>query len=600
MIKCSIKNFLILFTCGIILFLEVKAASDGIEDGVIVAPVLRATGWLRESATHHASRDRLIAMGAEHLHDSHPRMLAMLGSSSPPTSVDLSSQFPPVFDQGQLGSCVDNALVGAVMYNLMKQGLPNPNMRSRLYLYYYARYYCGLDNDDSEEGTDGGSYISDGILALVNHGVCLESAWPYYDKVSAFPSKFTVQPSTIFDTEAATCKLFVSTQHPGLSSSIYSTSIGSGLATGASITDNTDAPYFSYAPSASTIKGFLASGVPVVCGFTCYNSTFYYMANGGVVPVPPYGKWGGESDGEYGGHCVVFAGYNDGMTSTLSKDTGKKGPGYFLMRNSWGAGVGLTSPPEHSGYFWLPYEFLTLYNLNPDTGNPDPNYGTLVNNCWTIGSAGSLSSVTVTPPPATAVDPIAQSVWLNTLNYDPISAPSGGVGPMVVTTAQILPYANLFTGGVSINNTTLTISSAAALGIDKKVEFATGSSSTLVTKSTMTLDSATKTAAATFTPASGTTLTIASLLGTGDMIVNGAGSVVVSSALPGGNYTAKTGVLKFADATSSGTGTVTVQGILDCTANSDANSLPSGTLILQSTGTLMLPAGTWSKLIVLS
>ncbi len=96
----------------------------------------------------------------------------------------------------------------------------------------------------------------------------------------------------------------------------------------------------------------------------------------------------------------------------------------------------------------------------------------------------------------------------------------------------------------------------------------------------MTLDSATKTAAATFTPASGTTLTITSLLGAEDMTVSGVDStaiVVVNSALPDGNYTVAMG-----------------------TFNCAGGSSESGTLTLQSTGTLMLPVGTWSKSIVLS
>ncbi len=93
MIKCSVKNFLILFTCGIILFLEVKAASDGIEDGVIIVPRLRTTGCIRESATNCASRDRLMAMGAEHLHDSHPTLLAMLGASTPANIMGFESRF---------------------------------------------------------------------------------------------------------------------------------------------------------------------------------------------------------------------------------------------------------------------------------------------------------------------------------------------------------------------------------------------------------------------------------------------------------------------------------------------------------------------------
>ncbi len=333
------------------------------------------------------------------------------------------------------------------MYNLIRQGLPTPNMLSRLYLYWYARYYCGLDFNQNYSAVDSGSTISDGILGLVEKGVCLESSWPYYDKVSGFPTQFEAQPSSSLDAEAATCKLFISALQVGLNRNLYTASIGlTPYFSNSSY--NADAPAYAVAPSANVIKGLLASGVPVVCGVSLYLSSFYYAGgtgytdqNGGVIPCPPYGMWnvqtsGGEitnfspggsqaNDQYYGGHALVFVGYNDAMTSPFtSPSDGKMTAGYFLMRNSWGAGRGLTSPLEHSGYFWLPYEFLTL---------SDGNSGTLVNECWAIGSAGSLSGDSVAFP-----------------------------GPLVISSDQTLS-SKLFTKGVQIKGSTLTIGSADAL-----------------------------------------------------------------------------------------------------------------------------------------
>lgn len=550
------KNFLRLFVWGIILYPTVRAASEPLEETIVLPPVHRATGYIRESSINYATRERLIALGATCLHDSHPKMLAMLASPPVPSSYDLSPYFPPVFDQGSLGSCVANALIGAVMYNLIRQGVPNPNMRSRLYLYYYARYYCGLDFDEDLLTDDSGSTISNGILALVEKGVCLESSWPYYDRVSVQPNRFKDVPLNL-DTEAGTCKLFID----GTDSSIYSTPTGSNRWNDDAKTSDELVPYFFNAPTATTIKNFLASGVPVVCGFTCYNSTVYYMEHGGVVPVPPYGQ----QDTIIGGHAVVFVGYSDTKVSPFRD--GKTTPGYFLMRNSWGPNTG---DPNKRGHFWLPYEFLTLYNTPGNSSS-----GTLVDNCWTIGSAGSLAG-TIIPTASTPVDPIAQLV-----SGGKISAPSGGDGPMIISSTQILPYPNLFTNGVQINNSRLTIGSAAALGIDKQVEFASGDS-TLITTATMTLELVTKTAAATLAPATGTSLIINTLLGTGDLIVKGetpAATVVLKSALPAGNYTV-------------------IKGVFDCTASS-TSSLSLGPLILQSSGTLKLPAGAWAKSIVL-
>jgi len=40
-----------------------------------------------------------------------------------PTKVDLRPQCPPVYDQGQLGSCTANAIAAAIEFDQMKQGL---------------------------------------------------------------------------------------------------------------------------------------------------------------------------------------------------------------------------------------------------------------------------------------------------------------------------------------------------------------------------------------------------------------------------------------------------------------------------------------------
>src|SRR5258708_644571 len=54
------------------------------------------------------------------------------------TQVDLTAGFPPVFDQGQLGSCTANALLGAYEFEMLKQK-ENLVPLSRLFLYYQER-----------------------------------------------------------------------------------------------------------------------------------------------------------------------------------------------------------------------------------------------------------------------------------------------------------------------------------------------------------------------------------------------------------------------------------------------------------------------------
>ena len=56
-----------------------------------------------------------------------------------PASVDLRAQCPPVYDQGQLGSCTANAIAGAIEFDQRKEKLTEPFTPSRLFIYYNER-----------------------------------------------------------------------------------------------------------------------------------------------------------------------------------------------------------------------------------------------------------------------------------------------------------------------------------------------------------------------------------------------------------------------------------------------------------------------------
>ena len=84
-----------------------------------------------------------------------------------PASVDLRPNCPPVYDQGQLGSCTANALIGAFEYDVPSF------MGSRLFLYYNERKLEGDIPDDN------GAQLSDGVKCLEKYGLCPESEWPY-------------------------------------------------------------------------------------------------------------------------------------------------------------------------------------------------------------------------------------------------------------------------------------------------------------------------------------------------------------------------------------------------------------------------------------
>src|ERR1700687_3608448 len=101
---------------------------------------IQGYGWVPDLPDH---RDFLFAAA--------PAVMAAL-----PTSVDLSSKCPDVYDQGQIGRCTANAIAGAVQYDEKNSGTLDP-VPSRLFIYY---------NERSMEGTigsDSGAQIRDGI-----------------------------------------------------------------------------------------------------------------------------------------------------------------------------------------------------------------------------------------------------------------------------------------------------------------------------------------------------------------------------------------------------------------------------------------------------
>lgn len=66
-----------------------------------------------------------------------------------PSSVDLRSQCPPVYDQGSLGSCTANAIAGAVEFTRLKERLTPSFTPSRLFIYYNERALEGNVETDS-------------------------------------------------------------------------------------------------------------------------------------------------------------------------------------------------------------------------------------------------------------------------------------------------------------------------------------------------------------------------------------------------------------------------------------------------------------------
>ena len=193
----------------------------------------------------------------------------------PPTT-DLTSECPPVYDQGQLGSCTANAIGAAFEFELGNQKLPD-FMPSRLFIYYNERDMEGT------VGTDSGAQIRDGIKSVAKQGVCPEPMWPYVI------AKFRTKPPKPCYVEALKHKV-----------SLYQRLV----------------------PTLNQLKGCLASGYPFVFGFTVYDSfESPAVAKSGHAPMPA------PAEAVIGGHAVMAVGFDDRKQ-------------WFIVRNSWGTSWG--------------------------------------------------------------------------------------------------------------------------------------------------------------------------------------------------------------------------------------------------------------------
>jgi C1A family cysteine protease len=201
--------------------------------------------------------------------------MAMLGVI--PASVDLRAQCPPIYDQGQLGSCTANAIAGALEFARLKQKISD-FAPSRLFIYYNERAMEHTVDSDS------GAQIRDGIKSVGALGDCPETEWPYV--ISKFKTKPPVK--------------------------CYSDAL-----------KYTAVSYQRATQTLSELKGCLASGFPFVFGFTVYESfESAAVAKSGHAPLP-------KSDEQtVGGHAVVGVGYDDAKQ-------------WFIVRNSWGNAWGM-------------------------------------------------------------------------------------------------------------------------------------------------------------------------------------------------------------------------------------------------------------------
>jgi C1A family cysteine protease len=98
----------------------------------------------------------------------------------PPAAANIRHLVTSVLDQGNIGSCVANAILQAVRCSHVKQGIANPQLGSRLFGYYLSRAYHHQTNEDS------GTFLRLFFSALAKFGFCPESVWSYSDDGEKF------------------------------------------------------------------------------------------------------------------------------------------------------------------------------------------------------------------------------------------------------------------------------------------------------------------------------------------------------------------------------------------------------------------------------
>ena len=189
-------------------------------------------------------------------------------------TVDLRPKCPPVYQQGNLGSCTANSIAGAVQFEKMRQnGAKDAIMPSRLFIYYNEREMEGTVDKDC------GAAIRDGIKSVVRQGVCSEDLWPYDT------TKFRDKPTEECYNKALSMQVL---------------------------------KYLSLDQDIDALTSCLNEGYPFVFGFVVYEKfESREVEDSGVLQMP------GDFERQVGGHAVMAVGYD------MNNKT-------FLIRNSWG------------------------------------------------------------------------------------------------------------------------------------------------------------------------------------------------------------------------------------------------------------------------
>ena len=185
-----------------------------------------------------------------------PRLASEAGTL--PGHVDLRKWCAPVEDQGPIGACAANAVVGALEYLQRRNALNHIDL-SRLFVYYNARHLGECADVDS------GTCLSHVLAGVLAHGACEETLWPNR------PENVTVKPPKPCYENAL--------RHQAIE--------------------------FAMTPLGEAVMIAVSQELPVV--FTTFMPRLYYDAAADTGKAPPPGSSQGPDDV---GHCMLIVGYD--------------------------------------------------------------------------------------------------------------------------------------------------------------------------------------------------------------------------------------------------------------------------------------------------
>lgn len=235
------------------------------------------TDGLPRSATIQAPGGDMVVMLGGYQRATQPtpavEMVTDRTAQNVPPQVDLRPFCTRVEDQGKLGSCTANAVVGAVEVQRKKLNM-DPSDLSRLFVYYNTRRLKGTID------TDSGATTPEAIAAFVAYGAPRADLWPYdLDRWKDEP------PKEVYEDAA-----------------------------------RNDALQYACISKGAGVLGALAAGFPVVLGIDLPLLTYQIAGFTGAFPPLSDAAW---NTPYVGGHAMLIVGYD-----LLRK--------HYVVRNSFG------------------------------------------------------------------------------------------------------------------------------------------------------------------------------------------------------------------------------------------------------------------------